>query len=53
MVWEEDLLSEESQQEMGGIRDVDDLEPREGHRILQKDQPHAQGLFSTLEERWV
>jgi hypothetical protein len=53
MVWQEELLSEESQQEMGGIRGVDDREPREGHQIHQRDQPLAQGLFLALEERWV
>ena len=53
MVWQEELLSEESQQEMGGIRGVDDREPREGHQILQMAQPPVQGLLSSLEERWV
>ncbi len=53
MVWQEELLSEESQQEMGGIRGVDDREPQVGHRIHQRDQPLVQGLFSILEERWV
>ncbi len=53
MVWQEELLSEDSQQEVGGIRGADDREPREGHRILQRDQSLAQGLLSILEERWV
>ncbi|MEI7693175.1 MAG: hypothetical protein WCJ27_01780 [Verrucomicrobiota bacterium] len=53
MVWQEELFSGESQQEVEGIRGVDDREPQEGHRILQRDQPLAQGLFLILEERWV
>jgi len=53
MVWQEELLSEESQQEVGGIRGVDDRGPQEGHRILQRAQPLAQGLFSILEQRRV
>jgi len=53
MVWEEELLSEESQQGVEGIRGVDDREPREGHRILQRAQPPVRGLLSILEERWV
>ena len=53
MVWEEELLSKESQQEMEGIRGVDDREPRVGHRILQRAQPSVQDLLSILEERWM
>jgi hypothetical protein len=50
---QEKLPSEESLLGVEGIRGVDDREPQEGHRILQRDQPLAQGLFLILEERWV
>ena len=53
MVWQEELPLRESRQAVGGIRGVDGREPREGHRILQRDQSLAQGLLSILEERWV
>ena len=52
MVWQEELFSGESQQEVEGIRGVDDREPREGHRIHQRDQPLAQALLSIPDERW-